>query len=108
MISEACKAGARKSKAAQLLGLPFRTIQRWEQHGFSDKRKGSPRAAPANKISKTDREEIIAVLTSPEFGDSNPNQIVPKLADQGIYMVSESTMYRILRDLKLNKHRQSS
>ncbi|CCK78358.1 hypothetical protein [Desulfobacula toluolica] len=44
----------------------------------------------------------------PEFAESNPNQIVPRLADQGIYLGSESTMYRILRDLKMNKHRQSS
>jgi len=107
LISKACNAGARKRKASELLGLPIRTVQRWEHRGFSDNRKGS-RAVPANKISKAEREDIIAVLKTPEFGDSNPNQIVPKLADQGIYMGSESTMYRILKDLKLNKHRQSS
>lgn len=107
LISEACKAGARKGKAACLLGLPIRTVQRWEEHGLSDNRKGS-RAVPANKISEDEKEKIVAVLKSPEFGDSNPNQIVPKLADQGIYMGSESTMYRILRDLELNNHRQSS
>jgi len=107
LICEACNSADRKRKAADLLGLPMRTVQRWEQHGFSDRRKGS-RAVPANKISKAEREQIIAVLKAPEFGDSNPNQIVPKLADQGIYLGSESTMYRILQDLKMNKHRQSS
>ncbi|MCP4117296.1 MAG: IS3 family transposase [Desulfobacteraceae bacterium] len=107
LITEACNAGARKRKAAELLGLPVRTVQRWEQHGLSDNRKGS-RAVPANKMSEAERERIIDVLESPEYGDSNPNQIVPKLADQGIYLGSESTMYRILRDLKMNKHRQSS
>ncbi len=107
LISEASNAGARKLEAAKLLGVPMRTIQRWEHHGCKDGRKGS-RAAPANKISKTERDHIISVLESPEFGDSNPNQIVPKLADQGIYMGSESTMYRILKNLKMNKHRQSS
>lgn len=107
LISEAVNAGARKHKAAELLGVPIRTIQRWEEHGFSDRRKGS-RAVPANKMSKAEREQIIAVLESPEFGDSNPNQIVPKLADQGIYLGSESTMYRVLKDLKMNRHRQSS
>jgi len=48
------------------------------------------------------------VLTSSEFGDFNPHQIVPKLADQGIYLGSEATMYRILREQKMNKHRLSS
>jgi len=107
LIQEACDAGARKHLAADLLGLPIRTVQRWEKHGFDDHRKGS-RAVPGNKISKAEREQIIDVLTSSEFGDFNPNQIVPKLADQGVYLGSEATMYRILRELNMNKHRLSS
>jgi transposase InsO family protein len=107
LISDACKAGARKNKAAKLLGLSIRTIQRWEQNGLSDNRKGS-RAVPCNKLTDQEKALIVRVLESPEFADSNPNQIVPKLADQGIYLGSESTMYRIIRALKMNKHRQSS
>ena len=107
LILEACKSGARKSKAAQLLGLTIRTLQRWGQNGLSDSRKGS-RAAPGNKLSDHEKTHITNVLESPEFADSNPNQIVPRLADQGIYLGSESTMYRILRELKMNIHRQSS
>lgn len=107
LILEACRSGARKSKAAHLVGLTIRTLQRWEQKGILDNRKGS-RAAPANKLSDDEKAHIIRVLESPEFADSNPNQIVPKLSDQGIYIGSESTMYRILRELKLNIHRQSS
>ncbi len=107
LITQACKSGARKSKAAQLLGLTIRTLQRWILNGLLDRRKGS-RAAPGNKLSDYEKAKITKVLESPEFADSNPNQIVPKLADQGIYMGSESTMYRILRELKMNIHRQSS
>ena len=107
LIHEACEAGTRKRLAADLLGLPLRTVQRWEKHGFADHRKGS-RAVPANKISNVEREQIIEVLTSPEFGDSSPNQIVPKLADQGVYLSSESTMYRLLREMNMNKHRLTS
>jgi len=107
LISIACKSGARKDKAAELLGLTIRTIQRWEQKGLSDNRKGS-RAVPGNKLSDYEKSRIVKVLESPEYVDSNPNQIVPKLADQGIYLGSESTMYRILRELKMNNHRESS
>jgi len=107
LILQACKSGARKSKAAALLGLTIRTLQRWEQKGLRDMRKGS-RATPANKLSDDEKAHIKSVLESPDFADSNPNQIVPKLADQGIYLGSESTMYKILRELKMNKHRQSS
>lgn len=107
LIQEACDTGARKHFAADLLGLPIRTVQRWEKHGFDDHSKGS-RAVPGNKFSKAEREQIIDVLTSSEFGDFSPNQIVPKLADQGVYMGSEATMYRILRELNMNKHRLAS
>lgn len=107
LILEACKSGARKSKAAQLLGLTIRTLQRWGKNGLLDDRKGS-RAAPGNKLSDDEKIRITNVLESPEFAESNPNQIVPRLADQGVYLGSESTMYRILRELKMNMHRQSS
>lgn len=106
-ISEACKSGARKRKAAELVGLTARTVQRWTAKGPLDNRKGS-RAVPGNKLSDAEKVRIINVLESPEFVDSNPNQIVPRLADQGIFLGSESTMYRILRELKMNNHRQSS
>ncbi|WP_139786903.1 helix-turn-helix domain-containing protein, partial [Desulfamplus magnetovallimortis] len=107
LIREACDAGARKHLAAQLLGLPIRTVQRWEKHGIDDQRKGSGKT-PGNKISQTEKMQIIEILTSPEFADCTPHQIVPKLADQGVYVASESTMYRVLKDLSMNKHRLAS
>lgn len=107
LIHEACEAGARKHKAAGILGLPIRTVQRWEKHGLADNRKGS-RAVPANKISSEEKEMIVDILNSSEFAGASPSQIVPRLADQDVYIGSESTMYRILRKLKMNKHRQAS
>jgi transposase InsO family protein len=38
----------------------------------------------------------------------SPNQIVPKLADNGIYLASESTFYRILKEQKMVNHRLDS
>lgn len=107
LISDACESGARRSMAAKLLGLTIRTLQRWANRGAIDKRKGS-RAMPANKMSDDERQQIINTLESPKFAGLNPNQIVPRLADQGIFLGSESTMYRILRMLKMNTHRQAS
>ncbi len=107
LIREACDAGARKSKACEELGLTLRTVQRWELDGLVDRRKGS-RAAPANKLNESEKDQIIKVLNTPEFCDHNPNQVVPLLADKGIYMASESTMYRILREKEMNKHREPS
>jgi hypothetical protein len=50
-----------------------------------------PRRAPANKLSETERRKLIRVATSPEYRDLSPKQIVPQLADRGIYIASEST-----------------
>ncbi len=63
---------------------------------------------PANKLSVKEREKIVEVLNSPEYCDSSPAQIVPRLADQKIYLASESTFYRILGNLNMNRHRESS
>ena len=37
-----------------------------------------------------------------------PCEIVPALADKGIYMASESTFYRVLREEKMLNHRGRS
>jgi len=51
---------------------------------------------------------VLSFLNSEEFRDLSPWQVVPKLADQGIYVASESTMYRILHAEDLQKHRERS
>lgn len=107
MIREACQSGARKAKACAILGVSLRSVQRWERNGIDDCRKGS-HSEPANKLSVKEREKIVEVLNSPEYCDSSPAQIVPRLADQKIYLGSESTFYRILSGLDLNHHREPS
>lgn len=82
-------------------------MQRWlarGPEGGEDCRKGSHRP-PANKLSEAERRQIRELVTSPEFADLSPHQIVPKLADMGIYIASESTLYRVLREERLNAHR---
>ncbi len=44
-------------------------------------------------------------LNSPEFADLPPSQIVPKLADQGEYIASEASFYRLMRAEGLSTHR---
>ena len=107
LIAEACAGGAQKRKAAELMGLSLRAVQRWEKTGISDRRKGS-HPFPVNKLSDQEEQQIISVLKSPEFADLSPKQIVPRLADQGIYIGSESTMHRILKRLDMSVHRQNS
>ena len=52
----------------------------------------------SNKLSVEERQVILAVSNSPTFRSLPPSQIVPILADEGRYLASESTFYRVLRE----------
>lgn len=51
---------------------------------------------------------MLEIVNSPEFRDLPPSQIVPRLADRGVYVCSEPTMYRVLQEEKQLKHRSRS
>lgn len=50
---------------------------------------------------------MLAIANSPEYGQLAPGQIVPRLADQGIYLASESSFYRLFRRLGSIRHRHA-
>ncbi len=112
LIDEAVENGARREKACGVLGITIRTAQRWRSAGSDmveeDKRKNTPHPNTPNRLSQEEEEEIIKVVTSKEYTDKSPCQIVPELADKGIYLASESTIYRILRKREMQKHRSRS
>lgn len=99
-IDEACAAGTRRERACEILGLTLRSVQRWRENGVV-KRDGRQAAAqlrtPANALAPDERAQLLALANRPEFADQSPKQIVPRLADQGEYLASESTLYRLLR-----------
>ncbi len=110
LIGEAVSRGARKAKACEVIGLTLRTVQRWEAQdpsGGEDGRHG-PKRPPANKLSDEEQEEILRVVNSPEFRDQSPRQIVPQLADRGVFLASESTIYRLLEEAGQLVHREPS
>lgn len=95
-------------KACSVIGLDSRTLQRWRAKGVRDDLRNGPKTVPANKISDDEREKILKTVNAEEFRDLSPNQIVPLLADQGKYIGSESTIYRVLREDGQQKHRETS
>jgi putative transposase len=108
-IEEAHTAGARRNRACALLGISLRTLQRWQQSGeVSADGRCTRDFIPANKLSDQERQAVLSVANSAEFAALAPSQIVPILAERGQYLASESTFYRILREAKQLKHRQSS
>ena len=107
LINETIHAGARLKPSCDELGISSRTYQRWSQspESIEDKRPIIGRKPPKNKLSGKERAEVLLIINSHEYTDLVPGQIVPKLADQGIYLASESTIHRILKEEKQNTHR---
>jgi transposase InsO family protein len=108
LIAEACSAGARKSEACALLGITVRTLERWlKKDNLVDGRSCSDRI-PSNKLTEEEKSKIIQTASSVDYRDLAVAQIVPKLADQGLYIASESSFYRVLKEHNLNAHRGKS
>lgn len=107
-IRAAIAAGVRKRRACAEAGLSLRTFQRWTQEAGQireDQRAQAQRPEPANKLSEQEREQVLAVCNQPDYANLPPSQIVPRLADQGVYLASESSFYRILKAADQLHHR---
>lgn len=106
LIDEAVQAGARETKASAVIGLSSRTLQRWRGKSLLGDQRSARIQQPRNRLSEVERQRILSVVNSKEFGYLPPSQIVPRLADRGIYLASESTMYRVLREAGQLAHRR--
>jgi transposase InsO family protein len=109
LIREATQAGCRLAPACAELGICLRTFQRWVREGdealVADARTTVQRPVPAHKLSETERALMLAVANSAEFASLPPSQIVPALADRGVYLASESSFYRVLKQASQQHHR---
>lgn len=106
-LNQACREGARLHKAFEIIGISLNCWYRWQQDGLvlSDRRTDVPRVEPANKLTVQERSEILAVCNCERFGSLPPSQIVPLLADEGRYLASESSFYRVLKQAGQTRHR---
>lgn len=96
---------ATSTKAAcELLGASRATLYRHRQPPMLGP--PVPRPEPVNKLTEPERQRILAVLRSEEFCDLAPAQIWARLLDDGIYLCSISTMYRLLAIAGENRERR--
>ncbi len=106
LVAEAVDAGASQKAACSTAGISARSLQRWRKVDIGADNRAGPMLAPRNKLSETERRIILSVVTCEEYRDLSPWQVVAKLADQNRYLASESTIYRILRQAKMQHHRE--
>lgn len=106
LVTEAIASGARQSEVCKVLGITARMLQRWRRAGDKVDGRLTARHHPANKLTEVERARILQLANEPAHVDLPPSQLVPVLADQGIYVASESSFYRVLRDHNQLQHRQ--
>lgn len=107
LINEAIETGARQRLACREMGITARTFERWVRDGEiqSDRRPVAVRPRPSNRLTDTERADVLRVVNEPRWASRPPTQIVPILADEGKYLASESTFYRLLREANQLAHR---
>jgi transposase InsO family protein len=105
LIAEAVAAGARFEAACEVLGLAARTVQRWKDDPGGDDGRAGPKTTPRHALTAEERDMIVALATSQKYRNLSVRQIVPLIADEGLYVASESSFYRVLHEQDLMAHR---
>lgn len=105
LVQEAMASGARQDRACTVINLNERSLQRWQLDMSRGDQRPTRTQTPGNRLSAREREQLLTVVNSEEFGSHPPSQIVPILADRGQYIASESTFYRTMKAESLLKHR---
>jgi putative transposase len=83
------------------LGVPratyYRKLRPWH---------GPRRSTSARALSASEREAVLAILHEPRFCDLAPAEVYATLLDEGKYVCSERTMYRVLAQNKAIRERR--
>jgi len=108
LITEARASGARQSRACEIIGISAKTLQRWSRPDNVKDGRLDARHEPPNKLTDLERQRLLKVVNEPEYADLPPSKLVPRLADKGRYLASESTFYRVLKANKQLNHRQKA
>ena len=104
------KEGCRQTAACNETEISLRTYRRWVcgEEVKADKRAEATRPVPSNKLSKAERQAILDICNEPEYASLPPTQIVPILLEKEVYLGSESSYYRVLKEANQLHHRGRS
>ncbi len=106
LVQEAVAQGARVEPACEVLGVSARSVERRRKAPGGEDRREGPKQVPVHALTDEERERIVAIATSRRFRNLSVRQVVPRLADEGIYIASESSFYRVLHEEQMMSHRE--
>lgn len=108
LIIDAGISGARQSNACDIVGISAKTFQRWVKSDRQIDGRLERNDEPKNKLSELERQQILAIANEEHYAHLPPCKIVPLLADEGRYIASESSFYRVLKAANQLRHREKS
>ena len=107
-VNEALAQGARQSEACKIINVSAKTYQRWRNARNNQDGRLTSKNSPPNKLSEFERKAIMDLINKPDYANLPPQKIVATLADKGVYLASEATIYRLLHAHKQQIHREKS
>lgn len=108
LSEEALQMGVRQAKFCEMFDISERTLQRWQKQPDEGDMRNGPLSKPGNSLTEAEKQAIVKTANSDRFKDKNPAQIVSILLDEGYYIASESSFYRVLRENKMVNHRENT
>jgi transposase InsO family protein len=84
------------------LAIPRASVYRHRRAAPTTK----PRPTPARALSVTEQQVVLDTLHDPRFVDQTPAEVFATLLDEGVYLCSIRTMYRILNSSKEVRERR--
>src|SRR5512132_819147 len=91
--------------ACETLGVPratyYRALSPKNSHPASQAEQAEPnkpRKRAPRALSDTERDHILTLVNSERFADYSPREIYATLLDEGVYLCSWPTIYRLLRE----------
>ncbi|MEY8017786.1 hypothetical protein [Mycobacterium servetii] len=98
------EAATSTKRACELLGASRATLHRHRNPPPRPARRVRPE--PLNKLTEAERQQILTVLRSEQYCDLAPAQVWARLLDDGVYLCSIRTMYRLLAIAGENRERR--
>ena len=82
--------------ACAALGLSRATVQRRRARLNRPPAEPAPRPSPPRALTAEERQTVLDRLREPRFADLAPAEVYATLLDEGVYLCSIRTMYRLL------------
>jgi putative transposase len=97
--------GVTMREACEVLGIPRANYYRWRQPKATSE--PSIRPSPPRTLAPEERQKVLDVLHDAAFVDRSPTEVYATLLEQGQYLCSSRTMYRILAGAREVRERRN-